>query len=190
MIKGKYLFTSESVTEGHPDKICDQISDAILDACLEKDPDSRVAVECLTKTGVVVVSGELTTEGYVNIPNIVRDTLKEIGYNDCKDGIDYKTCGVLVQIEGQSPDISIGVTAGQGKYKETHSTSNCTDYQARRLNIKYRDNGKTEFVHTLNGTALAIGRTIIAIIENYQQKDGTIKVPKVLQNYLKIKVIK
>jgi S-adenosylmethionine synthetase len=118
MIKGKYLFTSESVTEGHPDKICDQISDAILDACLEKDPDSRVAVECLTKTGVVIVAGELTTKGYVNIPNIVRNTLKEIGYNDSKDGIDAKTCGVLVHIEEQSSDISIGVTAGQGEYKE------------------------------------------------------------------------
>jgi len=118
MIKGKYLFTSESVTEGHPDKICDQISDAILDACLEKDPDSRVAVECLTKTGVVIVAGELTTKGYVNIPNIVRKTLKEIGYTDSKDGIDAKTCGVLVHIEEQSSDISIGVTAGQGEYKE------------------------------------------------------------------------
>jgi len=118
MIKGKYLFTSESVTEGHPDKICDQISDAILDVCLEKDPDSRVAVECLTKTGVVIVAGELTTKGYVNIPNIVRKTLKEIGYTDSKDGIDAKTCGVLVHIEEQSSDISIGVTAGQGEYKE------------------------------------------------------------------------
>ena len=120
MIKGKYLFTSESVTEGHPDKICDQISDAILDACLEKDPDSRVAVECLTKTGVVVVAGELTTKGYVNIPNIVRDTLKEIGYTNSRYGIDAKTCGVLVQIEGQSPDISIGVTHGPVSY--THLT--------------------------------------------------------------------
>src|SRR4030042_1188890 len=79
VIKGKYLFTSESVSEGHPDKICDQISDAILDACLQQDPDSRVAVECLIKTGVVVVAGELSTKGYVNIPSIVRETLRDFG---------------------------------------------------------------------------------------------------------------
>ncbi|HLP45852.1 MAG TPA: methionine adenosyltransferase [Candidatus Kapabacteria bacterium] len=118
MIKGKYLFTSESVTEGHPDKVCDQISDAILDACLEQDPDSRVAVECLTKTGCVVVAGELTTKGYVNIPKIVRNTLKEIGYTHSKFGIEYETCAVLVHIEEQSPDISMGVTDGEGWFKE------------------------------------------------------------------------
>jgi S-adenosylmethionine synthetase len=118
MIKGSYLFTSESVTEGHPDKMCDQVSDAILDACLEQDPDSRVAVECLTKTGMVVVAGELTTRGYVNIPVIVRKTLKEIGYTSSKYGIDSETCAVLVHIEEQSPDISQGVTEGMGEYKE------------------------------------------------------------------------
>lgn len=118
MDKGKYLFTSESVTEGHPDKICDQISDAILDACLAQDADSRVAVECLTKTGVVVVAGELTTKGYVNIPTIVRETLKDIGYTKSEYGIEYKTCGVLVHIEEQSPDISMGVSEGEGQYKE------------------------------------------------------------------------
>lgn len=118
MIKGKYLFTSESVCEGHPDKICDQISDSILDACLEQDPESRVAVECLVKTGVVVVAGELTTKGYVNIPNIVRKTLKEIGYTKSEYGIEYKTCGVMVHIEEQSPDISMGVSENEGQYQE------------------------------------------------------------------------
>ncbi len=118
MIKGKYLFTSESVTEGHPDKICDQISDAILDACLEQDPGSRVAVECLVKTGVVIVAGELTTKGYVNIPKVARETLKEIGYTKSSFGIEYETCAVLVHLEEQSPDISIGVTEGEGQYKE------------------------------------------------------------------------
>lgn len=118
MIKGSYLFTSESVTEGHPDKMCDQISDAILDACLEQDPQSRVAVECLTKTGMVVVAGELTTKGYVNIPVIVRKTLKEIGYTASKYGIDSETCAVLVHLEEQSPDISQGVTEGSGEFKE------------------------------------------------------------------------
>lgn len=118
MIKGSYLFTSESVTEGHPDKMCDQISDAILDACLEQDPQSRVAVECLTKTGMVVVAGELTTKGYVNIPVIVRKTLKEIGYTSSKYGIDSETCAVLVHLEEQSADISQGVTEGTGEFQE------------------------------------------------------------------------
>jgi len=118
MIKGKYLFTSESVTEGHPDKICDQVSDAILDACLEQDPNSRVGVESLVKTGMVMVAGELTTTGYVHIPKIVRETLKEIGYTKSSFGIEYETCAVLVHIEEQSPDISIGVTEGTGQFKE------------------------------------------------------------------------
>ncbi len=118
MIKGRYLFTSESVTEGHPDKICDQLSDAILDACLEQDPDSRVAVETLTKTGMVMVAGELTTKGYVNIPKIVRAKLKDIGYTKSHFGIEYETCAVLVHLEEQSPDISMGVTEGEGWFKE------------------------------------------------------------------------
>jgi len=118
MIKGRYLFTSESVTEGHPDKVCDQISDAILDACLEQDPGSRVAVETLIKTGVVIVAGELTTKGYVNIPTIVRAKLKDIGYTKSSYGIEFETCAVLVHLEEQSPDISIGVTEGEGWFKE------------------------------------------------------------------------
>lgn len=118
MIKGKYLFTSESVTEGHPDKLCDQFSDAILDACLEQDAESRVAVECLIKTGVVVVAGELTTKGYVNIPNIVRHKLKEIGYTKSSYGIEWETCAVFVHLEEQSSDISMGVTEGEGYFTE------------------------------------------------------------------------
>ncbi len=118
MIKGKYLFTSESVTEGHPDKICDQISDAILDACLEQDENSKVAVETLIKTGAVVIAGELTTKGYVNIPDIVRGKLKEIGYTKSEFGFDSDICAVFVHLENQSPDISRGVTEGNGIYKE------------------------------------------------------------------------
>ncbi len=114
MIKGKYLFTSESVCAGHPDKICDQISDSILDACLEQDPDSRVAIETLTKTGMVLVAGELTTKAYVNIPTVVRQTLKEIGYTQSRYGIEYETCAVLVHIEEQSPDIAQGVDISKG----------------------------------------------------------------------------
>jgi len=94
-----YLFTSESVTEGHPDKICDQISDAILDECLQKDPESRVAIECLTKTGMVVVAGEVTTKTVLDIPTIVRKTLAEIGYTKSSFGIDAETCAVLVHLD-------------------------------------------------------------------------------------------
>jgi S-adenosylmethionine synthetase len=102
--------TSESVTEGHPDKICDQISDAILDNLIAQDPDSRVAVECLTTTGTVIVAGEVTTQGYADIQRIVRATLKEIGYTNPEFGIDHEDAGVLIAIHGQSPDISQGVT--------------------------------------------------------------------------------
>jgi S-adenosylmethionine synthetase len=103
------LFTSESVTMGHPDKVCDQISDAVLDAMLAQDPRSRVAVETLVKTGMAVVAGEVTTSGYVDIPKVVRETIKGIGYTDARTGFDYETCAVLVAIEGQSPDIARGV---------------------------------------------------------------------------------
>ncbi|BBW95179.1 methionine adenosyltransferase [Geobacillus icigianus] len=103
------LFTSESVTEGHPDKICDQISDAILDAILEKDPNARVACETSVTTGLVLVSGEITTSTYVDIPRIVRDTVREIGYTRAKYGFDADTCAVLTSIDEQSPDIAMGV---------------------------------------------------------------------------------
>jgi S-adenosylmethionine synthetase len=116
--KGKYFFTSESVTEGHPDKVCDQISDAILDELFRQDPYSRVAVESLTTTGSVHVAGEVTTKGYVDVQKIVRSTLKEIGYTHPEYGIDYEDAGVWVAIHGQSPDISQGVTEGQGSSKE------------------------------------------------------------------------
>jgi S-adenosylmethionine synthetase len=103
------LFTSESVTEGHPDKICDKVSDAILDAIIADDPRCRVACETLVKTGFVVVAGEITTSTYVNIPQIVRETVTEIGYVSSEMGFDGHSCGVLVAIEAQSPDINQGV---------------------------------------------------------------------------------
>ena len=118
MTKERYLFTSESVTEGHPDKVCDQVSDAILDECLKQDPNSRVACESLTKTGMVVVAGEITTNAYVDIPKTVRKTLKDIGYTKAEYGIEYETCAVLVHLEEQSPDISQGVTAKGAKGKK------------------------------------------------------------------------
>ena len=104
-----HLFSSESVTEGHPDKLADQISDAVLDAMLAKDPNSRVACETLVTTGVVFVSGEITTDGYVDIPSVVRNTVVEVGYTDARFGLDGYTCGVITAIQEQSPDIAIGV---------------------------------------------------------------------------------
>jgi S-adenosylmethionine synthetase len=105
----KLLFTSESVTEGHPDKICDQISDAVLDALLEQDPMSRVACETAITTGLVLVMGEITTNGYVDIQKTVRDTIREIGYDRSEYGFDANTCGVIVALDEQSPDIAMGV---------------------------------------------------------------------------------
>ena len=111
----RYLFTSESVTEGHPDKICDQISDAILDEYLKQDPDSRVAVETLTTTGIVVVAGEVTSKARFDIQDVVRKTIKEIGYDNPQYGFDADSCSVLVSLHAQSPDISQGVTATDNK---------------------------------------------------------------------------
>jgi len=110
IMNGKYFFTSESVAEGHPDKVADQISDAILDEILNLDPKARVDCETLIMQGTVIVTGQITTTCYVNIPGIVRRTLKEIGFDNAKDGLDWETCGVLTSIEEQSHDISIGVT--------------------------------------------------------------------------------
>ncbi|HMY19629.1 MAG TPA: S-adenosylmethionine synthetase N-terminal domain-containing protein, partial [Polyangium sp.] len=114
----RYQFTSESVTEGHPDKICDQISDAILDGILAQDPAARVACETMVKTGMAVVSGEITTTAWVDMPVVIRNTIKDIGYTDAAMGFDYETCAVLTAIEKQSPDISRGVTEGEGLHKE------------------------------------------------------------------------
>jgi S-adenosylmethionine synthetase len=105
----RLLFTSESVTEGHPDKICDQISDAVLDACLEQDPYSRVACETATKTGFVVLLGEITTQAQINFDELVRQVVTEIGYDNSAKGFDGNTCGVLVAIAKQSGDIAMGV---------------------------------------------------------------------------------
>lgn len=113
----KWLFTSESVTEGHPDKMCDQISDGILDAILEQDPNGRVACETVTKTGFVLVAGEISTDCYIDIPKIVRNTVKDIGYDNAEYGFDYKTCAVFTSIEEQSQDIAMGVNEAD-EYKK------------------------------------------------------------------------
>src|SRR6476659_9160713 len=115
-----FSFTSESVTEGHPDKMADQISDSVLDAVLADDAEGRVACETLITTGLVVVAGEITTETYVDIPNLVRNRIREIGYTRAKFGFDAETCGVMVAIDEQSPDIASGVNAS---YESQHGDS-------------------------------------------------------------------
>jgi S-adenosylmethionine synthetase len=114
---GNFLFTSESVTEGHPDKVADQVSDHILDRILEQDKDARVACETMVTTGMTIVAGEITTDCYVDMPEVVRETIKDIGYSNSSMGFDWETCAVLTSIDKQSPDIAIGVD-GAGLFKE------------------------------------------------------------------------
>ncbi|MBT3181805.1 MAG: methionine adenosyltransferase [Deltaproteobacteria bacterium] len=118
MSSKSYLFTSESVTEGHPDKVADQISDSILDAILSQDKNSRVACETLVTTGLAMIAGEITTNAQVIYPEVVRNTIRDIGYSHHSMGFDWETCGVIVSLDKQSPDISQGVTAGEGLFKE------------------------------------------------------------------------
>jgi S-adenosylmethionine synthetase len=112
---GKYLFTSESVGEGHPDKVADQISDSVLDAIFSQDPKAHVDCETLVMQGTVMITGQITTKASINIPSIVRGTLKEIGFDNAKDGLDWETCGILVSLTEQSPDIAMGVQESNGK---------------------------------------------------------------------------
>ena len=118
MGKEQYFFTSESVTEGHPDKVADAISDSILDAIIEKDKKSRVACETLVTTGLVLVAGEITTDCYVDIPEVVRETIRDIGYHSSHMGFDWQTCSVITSIDQQSADIAQGVNVGEGLFKE------------------------------------------------------------------------
>jgi S-adenosylmethionine synthetase len=118
MSMSSYLFTSESVTEGHPDKVADQISDAVLDAIIAEDKTARVACETMVTTGMAFIAGEITTSTYVHIPEIARQTIKEIGYNDSSMGFDWETCAVITSIDKQSPDIAMGVNPGEGLFEE------------------------------------------------------------------------
>lgn len=118
MSKEKFWFTSESVTEGHPDKVADAISDAILDAIIEKDKKCRVACETLVTTGMAMIAGEITTSCYVDMPQIVRETIREIGYHSSRMGFDWQTCSVITTIDQQSPDIAQGVNVGEGLFKD------------------------------------------------------------------------
>ena len=118
MKTSNFLFTSESVTEGHPDKVADQISDHILDKMIEQDKKSRVACETLVTTGMAIIAGEITTEAYVDLPDVVRDTIKDIGYKNSSMGFDWETCAVISTIDRQSADIAMGVNEGAGLFKE------------------------------------------------------------------------
>ena len=118
-----YLFTSESVSEGHPDKMADQISDAILDALLGQDPRSRVACETLITTGLIVVAGEITTQAQIDYPEIMRNTVREIGYTSSDMGFDYQTCAAMVALDKQSPDIAQGVNASSPGHPRSRSTT-------------------------------------------------------------------
>jgi len=118
MKAGDFLFTSESVTEGHPDKVADQISDNVLDKILEQDPHGRVACETLVTTGMAIIAGEITTGAYVDFPEVVRETIKDIGYQNSSMGFDWETCAVISTIDKQSPDIAVGVNEGDGLFKE------------------------------------------------------------------------
>jgi S-adenosylmethionine synthetase len=115
MSHSSYLFTSESVTEGHPDKVADQISDAVLDSILTEDKAGRVACETLVTTGMAMIAGEITTDVYVDMPAVVRETIKDIGYNDSSMGFDWETCAVITSIDKQSPDIAMGVDSSEKK---------------------------------------------------------------------------
>lgn len=174
----KRLFTSESVTEGHPDKVCDAISDAILDACMEKDPMSRVACETATCTGFVLVTGEITTNAYVDIQKIVRDTVKEIGYTKSEYGFDGNTCAVMVAIDEQSADIAMGVDkALEAKQQEGSAENKMSDAEIEAIGagdqgmmFGYATNETEEFMPYPISLAHKLALQLTKV-----RKDGTLK---------------
>ena len=172
----KRLFTSESVTEGHPDKVCDAISDAILDACMESDPMIRVACETATCTGFVLVTGEITTNAYVDIQKVVRDTVKEIGYTKSEYGFDGNTCAVLVAIDEQSADIAMGVDkALEAKLEAEENKMSDAEIEAigagdQGMMFGYATNETEEYMPYSISLAHKLARQLTKV-----RKDGTLK---------------
>jgi S-adenosylmethionine synthetase len=192
-----FLFTSESVTEGHPDKVADQISDGVLDAILAEDPKARVACETLVTTGIALIAGEITTTCYVHLPDIVRATIQKIGYTHSDMGFDYKTCAVASSIDKQSPDISQGVTEGQGMFKEQgagdqglmfgYACNETEEYMpapiqyshqlARKL-AHVRKTGKVDFLWPDGKTQVSVAyengkpKSIATVVVSTQHRDG------------------
>ena len=186
--KGRYVFSSESVTEGHPDKVADQISDAILDTLLEQDPNSHVACETLVTTGMAIIAGEISTKGYADLPHVVRETIKNIGYNSSDMGFDYQTCAVLSTIDKQSADIAQGVirenpedqgAGDQGMMfgfasNETETLMPAPIYWAHQLSLQFRPDGKTQLSFEYeNGKPVRINNVVISTqhAPNVEQAD-------------------
>ena len=168
----KLLFTSESVTEGHPDKMCDAISDAILDACMEQDPMSRVACETASCTGFVLVTGEITTKAQLDIPSIVRKTVNEIGYNDAKTGFDGHTCAVMVALDQQSPDIAMGVDKALEQKEDDMNEDELDSIGAgdQGLQFGYASNETEEYMPYAINMAHKLAQQLTKV-----RKDGTLK---------------
>ncbi|MBQ9781985.1 MAG: methionine adenosyltransferase [Clostridia bacterium] len=169
------FFTSESVTEGHPDKICDQISDAVLDAILEKEPNARVACECSCCTGLILVMGEISTSCYVDIPQIARKTVEKIGYTRAKFGFDSETCGVITSIREQSPDIALGVDSSV-EHKETGDIADTTGAGDQGMMFGYATDETEEYMPTALILAHKLTRRLAEVrkqnILDYLRPDG------------------